>query len=389
MSSAAVEDAVKHPDAKYPHLLRPSPILLGYNNEDVAIELHLLDHLSKEKQGLRVLMVTGGADNFMSVLAHPSVEHVTSADMNPIQQALGYLKLELACSDLSNAEILTFMGTYDTPVEMDRKKVYEETLKPKLPSEVASLIEEKLSMEIEHGYNRFSSIDNQNRHFNKLMEEAGFSRKDIFNGSVDMEALKQFCNKIMDIDEYLFVCGFKGNLPPPLEEVFYKILESGGMDKLADGHYRISKSATKNHLASITLLHEYTDSHLPDWLARRDLVRDALRKKRDNLKFVNGVLLDVMDDDNAAKYDLVSPSNIFDWTPMEKKVGDVSTIMEKCVADDGMMLLRMAFGGANDIANDCDNARKHPEFSEETLRQIETAPFFHDTPDGLAVLMRA
>ena len=91
---------------QYPFLEAPSALLLGANNEDGSVELLLLDELAKKSGGtLRSLAVVGGGDNFLSILAHPSTEFVKAVDMNPVQLALGQLKLELACFSLSKAEV--------------------------------------------------------------------------------------------------------------------------------------------------------------------------------------------------------------------------------------------------------------------------------------------
>ena len=145
----------------------------------------------------------------------------------------------------------------------------------------------------------------------------------------------------------------------------------------------MANSEVQNRMASMTYFCQYTDSCLPDWLERREEVRSALQMKRDQLRFINGVIAEVPEDQ---KFDLVSPSNIFDMAPREKAASGVAEIANKYVAKDGLFLLRLCFGGARDIVESSGNLKFSSSFPMDTMRKIETGPFFHDTEDGVAVL---
>ena len=136
---------------------------------------------------------------------------------------------------------------------------------------------------------------------------------------------------------------------------------------------------------------EYTDDAMPDWLARLEDIRSPLRTKKENgqLKLLTCPILDALDDDTEGnKFDLISPSNIFDWGPVEKRSSDIQTIADHCLSKDGgLMMLRLFFGGASAIMEACkESLEVNPDISIEELELIETGPFFHKTEDGLAVI---
>ena len=124
-----------------------------------------------------------------------------------------------------------------------------------------------------------------------------------------------------------------------------------------------------------------------------EIVDDTNRRhsrQNNQLQITTSPIVDAVGDtsDNSQKFDLVSTSNIFDWAPMEKKANDIKAIAEKCLGKDGgIMMLRLGFGGGDDVIDACkDTLKANEDVSIDELASIERAPFFQKTPGGLVVL---
>ncbi|CAB9511095.1 expressed unknown protein [Seminavis robusta] len=376
---------------KYPHLLPHAGIISGYNNEDGACELLMVSRLQQTTdKKLRCLVVTGGGDNFLSLLAHPSVQHVTAVDTDPMAQALAQTKVALAKSTLSKEQVLTFLGAYDKPIEdMDRLAVFEDHVKPHLEPTAVSTLESLTAPALEHGFVLFGALENCNRHINHVLEtKEGFSLKDIFEGNCnDLDRLERVLyNKdepLFSAEEYLEVAGLDRILPPHIMEVFLARLKDGFLQKCLGGHYQVA-GLTSSHIARMTFLHAYSDECHPEWL--NESVRQRLRETDSSVEFVNSNFLELGDED--AKYDLISPSNIFDWMPMEKSTAGIKAACDNLLAPGhGLFLLRRAFGGVPDMVSAMeDKLMLCPEITSQTLAEADKAPFFYRNEEGMACL---
>lgn len=385
-----------------PHKKNNQSTIISNNNEDAASELFLLDALMPPPDDMkhRVLLVTGGADNFMTILAHPSVGYVKAIDLNPLQQALAHLKLALACSLLSTDEVLDFMGYSSssdkdnsdstTTNKMDRQQVYVQLLEPHLPAVAQQIIREKLfDHEIKHGYNHFGGgIDTL---FNIKLAAQGLDPESLWNGTCDMDKLKQVCESastFISVDELLDAAGAAGKLPPPIIDNIIKNLHNeNGITKMVMGHYRIAKDGVKSPCAAMTLLQKYIAPDLiPLWLEPE--TREVIRQKRHLVEFESS-RLEELDHDENEPYHLVSPSNIFDFAPIEKTIEGVGDIVSKFLAPGGLFLFRRTFGSIAAIVEASDKVKMADNIDAKQLAEVDQAPFFYRNYDGIAALQHA
>lgn len=375
--------------AEYPFLQPPGDILFASNNEDGASELLLLDELAKKaSSGLNALIVTGGGDNFLSVLAHPAVDFVKTVDMNPVQLALAQLKLELACSSLSVPEVLTFMGTYDKTelVPMDRRQLFETHLKPKLSDDTVKVIEEQLMREIEIGFNKCGTLDNFNRYLFHKFEQQGFTADALAKGLVAKDKLEGLLlgdRPLVSVDEFFKVTQFASKVPTAIVEHCRDILCRGGYQTIMQGYCDLIVDGVESPITKLMFFQYYTDECYPHWLQSSS--RQTLRIRKSRVEFCLGGLTDTPED-KSNSYHLVSPSNIYDWVPQEKAVEGIQALVDKYLHSDGYLLLRLGFGGLCKIAKGLSGSLKVcSKLSPEVLAKTEKS-FFYKNTDRLGAL---
>jgi len=249
----------------------------GNNHEHVACESVLLDSLYEENpdRGKKVLMICGGADNFMSVLAHRHVDSLTVVDKNPFQLVLARIKLAIACSSLSTHEALGFLGMND---DVDRPQVYREHVKPDLTPEIGKLVEETMMHEIKTGLALFGSGERAFRYYQESLEGRGFSREDLWNRRVDLEALKRECDSGIvppeDVNRIMNIGGEDSALPLVYRDKWNDVIHP----RISQGLYNIVEDNVQNFITAISVLGKYDEPFLPEWL--EEGTRELVREKR-------------------------------------------------------------------------------------------------------------
>lgn len=366
-------------------LAHPSEILLSSNNEDAASEKLLLNKLSSgnnENRALCALMVAGGGDNFLSALAHDSISHVQAVDRSPVQLAIAQLKLALAVSSLSTTEALSFLGAKNME-HTERKNMYRSELLPHLSDEAAKVINDKIMHEVEHGLIQFGANENLNRLLLELLGRRGFDSQALWDGTVNMEALKPTLCKpgLTNAQEVLGAMCMKKFVPPEVFAHFVDILERGSLVRVTSGHYRMIEGGCRSFIASIALRGIYDEETMPDWLHPE--TREKIRSKKNQVSFVQSMLAEVEDDPS---FDLVSPSNIFDWTPIEASASSLSAVASKFLAPGGLFLLRRAFQGVDEIVELCPTLRVSDRVGIQELAEVDKSPFFYQSEDCIAAL---
>lgn len=365
---------------------RPSKLVYGSNNEHVNSEKLLLDAIGREGRtaAANVLTVCGGADNFMSILALERVSSVTCVDMNPHQLALGRLKLALACSDVPTEEALNFLGmNFSLDDNARRMEIYERIIEPELPEDVASLIRRDLMYEVERGVAQFGGEINGMRFIQRELAQLGCPPEDLWNGTVNLEKFKWVCRpgvissdgiaKAMFLDESFLPDTYR----KMWDEVCIPRTWSAITQAVADDAFE------RTFQKGLMLRGKYDMESLPEWLL--PAVRSKLRKKKEQVTFVNSVIDDVpIMSEN--KFDLVSTSNIFDWIDFDAGVTTLTSISDNLVAPGGCILVRMAFSSPNDLSKCVPNVRPFKEVQPEQLAEVDYSHFWFHNPAGFAIL---
>jgi len=370
---------------------RQSKLIYGSSNEHVNSEKVLIDALlndgtSIRTKALRVLTVCGGADNFLSLLAHYGVKELTCVDMNPHQLALGQLKLELACSDLTPKEVIDFLGMNQSLDDnAKRLEVYETILEPRLPKEVAKLLREDLMYELETGIAQFGGEINSLRHNIRMLTELGFPPQDLWNLRIDRKLFDQTCREgIGDPSDFGKAAFMDETYPETYRRTWNDIVFPTWCKVF---HRAVTdEDFKKTFNKKIMIQGKYDLETLPDWL--HPPIRDQIRRKRKDVSFLNSPIEEVRADGAEDKYEFISTSNIFDWVDREVASAILSTIAEDLLAPGGCMLVRMAFSDAGDLARQVTSVRSFDKVHPYDLAEVDFSHFWFRNPAGFAILTK-
>lgn len=370
--------------AFYNAVNRPSKIMFGNNSEHVDVEKLLLKTLKEERpnERFRAMMICGGGDNFISILADSSVESFTCVDASPYQLALGRLKLALACSDLSTEQALGFLGMNDSVGY--RVEVYEKVLAPQLPSDVRDLIQQDLMHEIATGVAHFGPGENCYRHMSKILDDMGFDVESVWNGTVDLPAFKQVCHDGIGTRRALIEASLvTETLPEEVVPLYIEAMEGELYAKACQGLHRLVAGGNyNNHIAAMQILNRYDEDSLPEWLLPN--VREALREKKSQVTFVKALLQEVPASNE--KYHLISTSNIFDWLEPQEAAESLDTIADKFLAPDGYMLVRMGIRSLDNVLQVLQKLQPCDKITPKQMAEQDKVQVFYQQTDCFAAL---
>ena len=179
-------------------------------------------------------------------------------------------------------------------------------------------------------------------------------------------------------------------LPQPIQDVIFPLLPQltdihnrGAATLLNDlCHRKVAPSCFTD-----LLLYGFvsSDESLPPWLT--DAGRRRLRKRTtpDHLQTFEGNIM-AFEAEGGPGFDLISLSNIFDWTTAPVATAAIADIVRRHLRPGGYILFRRAFGGCRAIAEAASGgAGLSAEDASLTaaLPLLERTPFFYRNQDSV------
>lgn len=259
---------------------RFSKLVYGSNNELPNSEKLLLEQLPSKS---RVLTICGGADNFLTLLATcDNVASIVCVDQNPLQLALGELKLVLACSALSTEEILDFLGMNHSLQDCPKRlELYKRVIEPELQPSTAQLFCDNLLYEIEMGIAQCGAESNGYRYYRYKLATLGFSAEDLWNHQFNPNALKEAFRAGVGTPDDLWKASCIGDTYPEIYRenwgfmigVFQRVFLQSLLDP------KFANTFTK----SLMIRSRYDQSCPPEWILTES--RERVRQRRDCITF--------------------------------------------------------------------------------------------------------
>eukprot|EP00931_Biecheleriopsis_adriatica_P066109 TRINITY_DN40521_c0_g1_i1.p1 TRINITY_DN40521_c0_g1~~TRINITY_DN40521_c0_g1_i1.p1 ORF type:complete len:399 (-),score=94.38 TRINITY_DN40521_c0_g1_i1:159-1355(-) len=351
--------------------------MLVTNNEDFRVEYACLNRFNAPANSLRMAMVTGGADTTLTALMHPSVGYVLSFDTSPLQLHLLRLKLAVAISDLNADEAAGFLLRGE-----GGKAVFTAKLAEQLPKDTLDFFETAGEDEIELGILR---ADNDVP-FNKILrswfaEEKGIDLTGWRSMSVtEKEHVLSICatNEVqtltLAIQTFFKAAPWFQAMPKENQEVLLSVLGVAATSTLR-GTGKILADVNCGILPQedffMDVVLSGSPKTLPPWLTESG--RGKLRTKMAQGPALETVQSRAEDLKDMDKFDLVSLSNIYDFSDEEASIASVKGVVASALKPNGELLVRRAVGSAPHILKQAGGK----QLEGEALENYDINPLFY------------
>eukprot|EP00039_Didymoeca_costata_P029111 m.23315 g.23315 ORF g.23315 m.23315 type:complete len:417 (-) comp7488_c0_seq1:290-1540(-) len=320
-------------------------LLLSSNNEHYESELTILNNLDAlGKRQNKVLHIAGGSDSPMVVWSSPLVASLYVTDQNPCALMLFQIKLGLALSDIPLDKALQFLGMVEDSSVMngdERLELFEAKIAPNFIEPDSDLIgfkaaRDKIGKEIAAGICRTGGLENCFAFLRKNISAE--DRHAILNNDSDCTLLKRYFhpeegNPVLNGETTVRELALKHILPPPAYEVLsaffpehMKVHNYGTIREVL----RYKETKNPNFMLDLMMKGYYTPDSMPIWLT--DASRNHIRGKQMQVSVTSGDIHDAV-----GSFDLISASNIYDWT--EDYIDPIKVLVGK-LEKNGALLIR-------------------------------------------------
>jgi len=165
----------------------------------------------------------------------------------------------------------------------------------------------------------------------------------MWNRTVDFEALKRHILQdptCFDSHELVAV-GRIADLNPLYLNIWHNI----AIPRAREQFCLVAEQGIRNFMTSLTIRGYYDETALPPWMT--DDIRSVIRDKMDRVSFQFGPI--GQPHSKEGPFDLISPSNIFDWMDTPSAIAVFESLGTQLQAPDGYILLRIAFPEAHSV----------------------------------------
>ena len=339
----------------------------------------LLNRTNAPADSLKMMSVVGGGDTTLASLTHPAVAQLTALDMNPNQMHLFQLKMAVAISSLSQAQAVDFLN-----FGINGESILKDKL-PSLPEETRAFFTEHLD-EIENGVLDGRNDNPFNKNLRPFFKDECNLDLETFPSmtTAERERLVEICytsdaQSFLDNTANLFdKLPWFQQLPEENQKHMKNIMAGtclAGVRGLGNLFHDINRGVLPPSDFYMDVLRCGTFTALPPWL--NDSARNILRQKADKLTVHLGKIEELED---AKEYDVVTLSNIYDFSPVPNAVESIKGIVGQCLKPGGELLIRRATGEASACLEQAGGRLREGE----TLGQMDQTPLFYRTGDTVS-----
>eukprot|EP00850_Spirogloea_muscicola_P002244 SM000008S22333 [mRNA] locus=s8:1088822:1097575:+ [translate_table: standard] len=301
---------------------------------------------------LRLLAITGGSDNVLSMLTlGDKVASVDAVDLTPAQNHLLLLKQAAVKILESRGEIVQFLGLdgdHSEAAADTRVATYKANVRDQLPPETQSFWDTLIQKNIAYGASTCSQFEKMYSIIRKNLTGNGFDmdallRKDKA-GFIAGAVARGWGSSREAIDEALIAC--------QPDEIFYNSFELGRMKpQLLEYFVRTLTEPFVQASALLQLSNIFSqvpctkcDPSLTKWIVYKMQALKAESPPSLRVHVGNVVDLATIYAEKAGRgFDLITLSNIGDWLDEEKLTSTIKSI-ESALAPGGLLLHRRALG---------------------------------------------